>query len=239
VSIRVLIADDQAVFRRGFRALVGDEPDLEVVGEAEDGVQAVALARRRDADVVLMDVRMPRMDGLEATRQLAGPGVADPINVLVLTTFDLDEYVFGALRAGAAGFLLKDAAPQAILDAVRTVARGQGLIAPEVTRRLIARFAAISPDSSRRSLLDGLTEREREVLLLIAQGNSNAEIAQQLVVEEATIKSHVSRLLAKLDLRSRVQAVILAYETGLVTPGIERPASAATPAEADDSRRRD
>ena len=219
MSIRVLIADDQAVFRRGFRALVGDEPDMEVVGEAEDGIQAVALAHRREVDVVLMDIRMPRMDGLEATRQLAGPGVQDAINVLVLTTFDLDEYVFGALRAGAAGFLLKDAEPQAILDAVRTVARGQGLIAPEVTRRLIARFAAISPDTSRRPVLDELTDREREVLLMIAQGHSNAEIAQLLVVEEATVKSHVSRLLAKLRLRSRVQAVILAYETGLVTPG--------------------
>jgi len=222
VSVRVLIADDQAVFRRGFRALVGDEPDLEVVGEAEDGIQAVALARRRQADVVLMDIRMPRMDGLEATRQLAGPGVEDAVNVLVLTTFDLDEYVFGALRAGAAGFLLKDAEPQAILDAVRTVARGQGLIAPEVTRRLIARFADISPDTSREPLLDELTDREREVLLLIAQGNSNAEIAELLVVEEATIKSHVSRLLSKLQLRSRVQAVILAYETGLVSPGSSR-----------------
>ena len=222
MSVRVLIADDQAVFRRGFRALVGDEPDLEVVGEAEDGIQAVALARRRQADVVLMDIRMPRMDGLEATRQLAGPGVEDAVNVLVLTTFDLDEYVFGALRAGAAGFLLKDAEPQAILDAVRTVARGQGLIAPEVTRRLIARFADISPDTSREPLLDELTDREREVLLLIAQGNSNAEIAELLVVEEATIKSHVSRLLSKLQLRSRVQAVILAYETGLVSPGSSR-----------------
>jgi DNA-binding NarL/FixJ family response regulator len=223
----VLIADDQAVFRRGFRALVGDEPDLEVVGEAEDGIQVVSLARRRRADVVLMDIRMPRMDGLEATRQLAGPGAQDPVNVLVLTTFDLDEYVFGALRAGAAGFLLKDAEPQTILDAVRTVARGQGLIAPEVTRRLIARFAAISPDTSRQPLLEDLTDREREVLLLIAQGNSNAEIAQLLGVEEATIKSHVSRLLAKLHLRSRVQAVILAYETGLVTPGSSRTGASA------------
>jgi DNA-binding NarL/FixJ family response regulator len=223
MTIRVLIADDQAVFRRGFRALVGDEPELEVVGEAEDGIQAIALAHRRRPDVVLMDIRMPRMDGLEATRRLAGPGVEHPINVLVLTTFDLDEYVFGALRAGAAGFLLKDAAPLAILDAVRTVARGQGLIAPEVTRRLIARFAEVSPHSARQPLLDALTDREREVLLLIAQGNSNAEIAQHLVVEEATIKSHVSRLLSKLDLRSRVQAVILAYETGLVTPGIGQP----------------
>ena len=227
MSIRVLIADDQAVFRRGFRALVGDEPDLEVVGEAEDGIQAVSLARRRQADVVLMDIRMPRMDGLEATRQLAGPGAQDPVNVLVLTTFDLDEYVFGALRAGAAGFLLKDAEPQTILDAVRTVARGQGLIAPEVTRRLIARFAAISPDTSRQPLLEDLTDREREVLLQIAQGNSNAEIAQLLGVEEATIKSHVSRLLAKLHLRSRVQAVILAYETGLVTPGSSRTGASA------------
>jgi DNA-binding NarL/FixJ family response regulator len=207
------------VFRRGFRALLEDEPDIEVVGEAEDGAQAVALARQRRAEIVLMDVRMPRMDGLEATRRLAGPGVENPVDVLVLTTFDIDEYVFGALAAGASGFLLKDAEPDAVFAAIRTVHRGHGLIAPEVTRRLIARFAAISPTAERSRLVETLSAREREVLVLIASGMSNAQIAGALWLEEATIKSHVSRLLGKLDLRSRVQAVIFAYETGVVTAG--------------------
>jgi DNA-binding NarL/FixJ family response regulator len=219
VSIRILIADDQAVVRSGFRAIFEDEPDLEVVGDAGDGLAAVELARRRKADVVLMDVRMPGMDGLEATRRLAAPGVEDPIDVIVVTTFDLDDYVFGALRAGAAGFLLKDASPETLLAAIRAVAEGQGLIAPEVTRRLIAHFAASTPDPDRRHELERLTEREREVLLEVAQGWSNAEIAQRLFIEEATVKSHVSSVLLKLGLSSRVQAVILSYETGLVTPG--------------------
>jgi DNA-binding NarL/FixJ family response regulator len=223
VSIRLLIADDQPVFRRGFRALLEDEPDIEVVGEAEDGAHAVSLARQRGADVVLMDIRMPRMDGLEATRQLTGPGVEHPIDVLVLTTFDIDEYVFGALTAGASGFLLKDAEPDAVFAAIRTVHRGHGLIAPEVTRRLISRFAAISPTAERGRLLERLSVREREVLVLIASGMSNAQIAGALWLEEATIKGHVSRLLAKLDLRSRVQAVIFAYETGMVTAGTGPP----------------
>ena len=223
MSIRLLIADDQPVFRRGFRALLEDEADIEVVGEAEDGAHAVSLARQRRADLVLMDVRMPRMDGLEATRQLAGPGVEDPVDVLVLTTFDIDEYVFGALAAGASGFLLKDAEPDAVFAAIRTVHRGHGLIAPEVTRRLIARFAAISPTAERGRLLETLSAREREVLILIAGGMSNAQIAGALWLEEATIKSHVSRLLTKLGLRSRVQAVIFAYETGVVTAGIGAP----------------
>jgi DNA-binding NarL/FixJ family response regulator len=223
MSIRLLIADDQPVFRRGFRALLDDEPDIEVVGEAGDGAQAVARARELAADIVLMDIRMPRMDGLEATRRLVGSPTPHPIDVLVLTTFDLDEYVFGALQAGAAGFLLKDATPETVVYAIRTVAAGHGLIAPEVTRRLIARFAAVSPSPARRGLLDALSPREREVLLLLAEGHSNAEIAAALVVEEATVKSHVSRLLAKLELRSRVQATILAYEAGLVTPGGFRP----------------
>jgi DNA-binding NarL/FixJ family response regulator len=218
VSIRILIADDQAVVRSGFRAIFEDEPDLEVVGDAADGLAAVELARRRKADVVLMDVRMPGMDGLEATRRLAGPGVADPIDVIVVTTFDLDDYVFGALRAGAAGFLLKDASPETLLAAIRAVANGQGLIAPEVTRRLIAHFAASAPDPTRRNELARLSEREREVLLEIARGRSNGEIAQGLFIEEATVKSHVSKILLKLGLHSRVQAVILAYETGLVSP---------------------
>jgi DNA-binding NarL/FixJ family response regulator len=210
------------VFRRGFRALLSDEEDFEVVGEAEDGAQAVALARQRGASLVLMDIRMPRMDGLEATRRLAGPGAGDPVDVLVLTTFDLDEYVFGALQAGAAGFLLKDAEPETIFSAIRTVAAGNGLIAPEVTRRLIARFAEVSPVAERRPALEELSAREHEVLLLVARGCSNAEIAAELAVEEATVKKHVSRLLAKLGLRSRVQAVIFSYEIGLVTPGAAR-----------------
>jgi DNA-binding NarL/FixJ family response regulator len=223
MTIKLLIADDQPVFRRGFRALLEDEPDIEVVGEAEDGAQAVTLARQRGAEIVLMDIRMPRMDGLEATRRLAGPGVEDPVDVLVLTTFDIDEYVFGALSAGASGFLLKDAEPDAVFTAIRTLHRGHGLIAPEVTRRLIARFAAISPTADRSRLLETLSAREREVLVLIAHGMSNAEIARALWLEEATIKSHVSGLLAKLDLRSRVQAVIFAYETGVVTAGTGTP----------------
>jgi DNA-binding NarL/FixJ family response regulator len=224
VSIKLLIADDQPVFRRGFRALLEEEADIEVVGEAEDGAHAVSLARQRGADLVLMDIRMPRMDGLEATRRLAGPGVKDPIDVLVLTTFDIDEYVFGALVAGASGFLLKDAEPDAVFAAIRAVHRGHGLIAPEVTRRLIGRFAAIFPTAERGRLLETLSAREREVLVLIASGMSNAQIGRALGLEEATIKSHVSRLLTKLDLRSRVQAVIFAYETGIVTAGTGPPA---------------
>ena len=220
MSIRVLIADDQPVIRSGLRAILEDEPDIEVVGEAEDGVQAVALAPRGGADVVLMDVRMPRMDGIEATRLLTGAGEGGDG---VSTTFDVDEYVFGALRAGASGFLLKDARPDVLVGAIRAVAAGQGLIAPEVTRRLIARFAAVSPEpAAAASGLEELSDREREVLLLIAEGNSNAQIAGILGVEETTVKTHVSAILLKLHLRSRVQAVILAYETGLVTPGARR-----------------
>jgi DNA-binding NarL/FixJ family response regulator len=219
VSIRVVIADDQAVVRSGFRAILEDEPDLEVVGDAADGLAAVEVARSRGADVVLMDIRMPRLDGLGATRRLAGPGAEHPIDVIVVTTFDLDDYVFGALRAGAAGFLLKDASPETLLDAIRAVAKGQGLIAPEVTRRLIARFAATAPDPTRSQELDKLSEREREVLLEVAHGRSNGQVARHLFIEEATVKSHVSSILLKLGLQSRVQAVIFAYETGLVSPG--------------------
>jgi DNA-binding NarL/FixJ family response regulator len=221
VVIRVLIADDQPVVRGGYRMLLESEPDIEVVGEAEDGVQAVALAHRRDADVVLMDVRMPRMDGLEATRALAGPDVApaDRVDVIVVTTFDLDEYVFGALRAGAAGFLLKDAQPDVLMDAIRAVAGGKGLVDPDVTRRLIARFAQLAPDPHRGDQIKTLSDREHAVLLHVAAGRSNAEIAQALMVEESTVKTHVSAVLAKLGLRSRVQAVILAYESGLITAG--------------------
>jgi DNA-binding NarL/FixJ family response regulator len=219
MSVRIVIADDQAVVRSGFRAILEDEPDLEVVGDAADGLAAVEVARGRDADVVLMDIRMPRLDGLQATRRLAGPDVQHPIDVIVVTTFDLDDYVFGALRAGAAGFLLKDASPETLTAAIRAVANGQGLIAPEVTRRLIARFAAATPDPTRRHELDKLSRREREVLLEVARGRSNGQIARRLFIEEATVKSHVSSVLLKLGLHSRVQAVILAYETGLVSPG--------------------
>jgi DNA-binding NarL/FixJ family response regulator len=219
MSIRILIADDQAVVRSGFRMMLETEPDFEIVGEAQDGVEAIALVERRQADVVLMDIRMPGMDGLEATRRLAGPGVENPAKVIVITTFDADDYVFGALRAGAAGFLLKDAQPETLIDAIRRVHEGHGLIAPEVTRRLISEFAAVSPDPSERTRLEALSDRERDVLLLMARGRTNAQIGSDLFVEETTIKSHVSSVLSKLGVSSRVQAVIAAYETGLVNPG--------------------
>jgi DNA-binding NarL/FixJ family response regulator len=219
VSIRLLIADDQAVVRSGFRMILEDEPDLEIVGEAQDGAEAIAMVERREADVVLMDVRMPGMDGLEATRRLAGPGVEHPVKVIVITTFDSDDYVFGALRAGAAGFLLKDAEPAVLIDAIRRVHGGFGLIAPEVTRRLISEFAAVSPDPAEAGRLTTLSGRERDVLLLIASGKTNAQIGTDLFLEETTIKTHVSNVLAKLGVSSRVQAVIAAYETGLVSPG--------------------
>ena len=217
-TIRVLLADDQAVVRRGLRTILEAEPDIEIVGEAADGVEAVALARRRAADLVLMDVRMPRMDGLAATRLLAHPATGDPTDVLVVTTFDLDEVVFAALRAGAAGFLLKSAEPDALVAAVRTVASGQGLISPEVTRRLITEFAATAaPQADAR--IDALTPREREVLMLMARGLSNADVGRELVLEASTVKKHVANVLSKLNLRSRAQAVVFAYEHGLTRPG--------------------
>ncbi len=218
-AIRVLLADDQAVVRRGLRTILEAEPDMEVVGEAADGVEAVALAHRRAADIVLMDIRMPRMDGLAATRLLAHPATGPPIDVLVVTTFDLDEVVFDALRAGAAGFLLKSAEPEALVEAVRTVARGQGLISPEVTRRLITEFAASAPQPRADPRIDALTPREREVLMLMARGLSNADVARELVLEASTVKKHVANVLSKLDLRSRAQAVVFAYEHGLARPG--------------------
>ena len=218
-AIRVLIADDQAVVRRGLRTILEAEDDIEVAGEAADGVEAVALARRRAADVVLMDIRMPRMDGLAATRLLAHPAAGPPIDVLVVTTFDHDEVVFAALRAGAAGFLLKSAEPEALVAAVRTVAGGQGLISPEVTRRLISEFAASAPHPNPDARFDALTTREREVFLLMARGLSNAEVAGELVLESSTVKKHVANVLAKLELRSRAQAVVFAYEHGLARPG--------------------
>jgi DNA-binding NarL/FixJ family response regulator len=218
-AVRVVVADDQELVRSGFAMIVDAQPDLAVVGEAADGDQAVTLARRERADVVLMDVRMPRVDGIEATRRLAGPGVADPVKVVILTTFDLDEYVFAALRAGASGFLLKDVRREDLVHAVRVVARGDALLAPAVTRRLIEDFArrpARSPAAAVAPGLDRLTPREREVLVLIGRGRNNAEIGAELFVGEATVKTHVGRVLMKLDLRDRVHAVIYAYEAGLV-----------------------
>jgi DNA-binding NarL/FixJ family response regulator len=216
--ISVVLADDQAVVRAGFRTILTAEPDITVAGEASDGAQAVRLARRLRPDLVLMDIRMPGTDGIRATEQLAGDGVADPVAVLAVTTFDLDEYVFGALRGGASGFLLKDVEPDELVAAVRTVAGGQGLVAPQVTRRLIAEFARgarPAPDPA----ADRLTDRERETLVLVARGLSNGEIAEHLMVGAATVKSHVASLLAKLGCRDRVQAVIYAYEHGVVLPG--------------------
>ena len=212
---RVLIADDQPLMRTGFRMILDAEPDIEVVGEAADGEEAIRLAAHVRADVVLMDMRMPRLNGIETARRLAGPRVEDPVRVLILTTFDLDEYVLSALRAGASGFLLKDAPPEDLVEAIRIVAAGDALIAPSVTRRLLDRFATSLPDPAaiRPAALDSLTAREVEVLGLVAKGMSNAEIAEHLVVSETTVKTHVGRILAKLDLRDRVQAVVLAYET--------------------------
>ncbi|MEV6669883.1 response regulator transcription factor [Streptomyces sp. NPDC051162] len=223
MTIKVIIVDDQAMVRAGFAALLAAQSDIDVVGDAPDGRQGVELSRRAHPDVVLMDVRMPEMDGLEAARQLLDPppGVTHRPKVLMLTTFDVDDYVYEALRAGASGFLLKDAPPADLISAVRVVAAGEALLAPSVTRRLIADFARQRParrrDPSLR--LRGLTPRETEVLELIARGLSNQEIAASLVVAEQTVKTHIGRVLAKLGLRDRAQAVIFAYESGLVAPG--------------------
>jgi DNA-binding NarL/FixJ family response regulator len=220
MSIRVVVADDQVLVRAGFRLLVESAADLEVVGEAADGAEAVALARRERPEVVLMDIRMPTMDGLEATRRITADELLANVRVLMLTTFDLDEYVYQALRVGASGFLLKDTPPADLLAAIRVVAAGDALLAPAITRRLIAEFAR-RPDPTQvaPAVLDALTDRERVVLTLIARGLSNSEIAEQLVVSPATSKTYVSRLLAKLDARDRAQLVAIAYESGLVTPG--------------------
>ncbi|HEX8104331.1 MAG TPA: response regulator transcription factor [Solirubrobacteraceae bacterium] len=218
--IRVVIADDHELMRGGLRAMLGAQEDLEVVGEAADGGEAVEQALALRPDVVIMDIRMPRVDGIEATRRLAAHGPGAP-RVLVLTTFDLDEYVWEALRAGAGGFMLKDAPPRQLAEAVRTVAAGESLLAPAVTRRLVERFVRTPPTggAAQQQRFAELTERELEVLGLIARGLSNAEIAGKLFLSEATVKTHVTRILGKLDLRDRVQAVVLAYETGLVRPG--------------------
>ena len=218
MTIRVVIADDQGMVRSGFSTLLNSEPDIEVIGEAVNGQEAIARAAQLRPDVMLMDVRMPVLDGLQATREItAMPGAP---KVLVLTTFDLDDYVYQALRWGASGFLLKDASARELADAVRIVAAGDALLSPGVTRRLIAEFARMgAPRGPSRDNLDGLTERECEVLALVARGMSNAEIAGRLVVAEQTIKTHVSRILMKLGLRDRTQAVVLAYETGLIQPG--------------------
>jgi len=221
MSTRCLIADDQAMVREGFAAVLDAQDGLLVVGQAADGAEAVREARRLRPDVVLMDVRMPMMDGLEATRQILDPAAGDARpRVLMLTTFDLDDYVYEALSAGASGFLLKDAPAAELVHAVRVVAAGDALLAPSVTRRLIAEFASQQrPTSPPPPSLNALTPRETEVLRLIARGLSNAEISQELTIAEQTTKTHVGRILAKLDLRDRAQAVVLAYESGLVTPG--------------------
>jgi DNA-binding NarL/FixJ family response regulator len=216
--IRVAVADDQVLVRSGFAVLLGSAPDIEVVGEAANGNEAIALVQRTRPDVVLMDIRMPELDGLEATRSIVGDGVAT--RVLILTTFDLDEYVYGALRAGASGFLLKDTEPEELLAAVRVVADGDALLAPRITKRLIEQFAdgAAGPVTPHPAL-ESLTEREAEVLVEVAKGSSNAEIAEALFMSHATAKTHVSRLLTKLDARDRAQLVVIAYESGVVTPG--------------------
>jgi DNA-binding NarL/FixJ family response regulator len=220
MSIRLLIVDDQELVRTGFRLFLETQVDLEVVGEAADGAEAIERARELRPDVVLMDIRMPGMDGVEATASLLAAGIEPRPRVLVLTTFDLDEYVFGAIRAGAAGFLLKDAPRARLLEAIRVVHSGEALLSPSITRKLIEDFAARSePPAPSTALLERLTPREREVLVQVAQGLSNAEIALRLVVSEATVKSHVGSILAKLDLRDRVQAVVFAYEQGIVVAG--------------------
>ena len=231
MTVRIVLADDQALLRKGFRMILESEDDMEIVGEAANGQDAVRLAGLYAPDVVLMDVRMPVLDGIEATRAITTSG--DATRVLILTTFDLDEYAFGALRAGASGFLLKDVPPPELVDAIRTVARGDAVVSPRITRRLLEEYAHQLPDLSggadgtgmlpggEELALAGLTEREHEVLLAVAEGLSNAEIAERLFVSEATVKSHVGRLLAKLGLRDRVQAVVFAFQSGLVKPSPE------------------
>jgi DNA-binding NarL/FixJ family response regulator len=218
--VRLVVADDHQIVRNGFASLLDTQPDFTVVGTAEDGAEAVRLCQAADPDIVLMDVRMPGMDGIEATRQLTGPGAERP-RILILTTFDLDDYVYDALRAGASGFLLKDVTAEQLFHAVRVIAAGEALLAPTVTRRLISEFARQRPraDAPGAGRLATLTPRETQVLRLVAEGLSNPEIAARFLVTEETVKTHVSRMLAKLGLRDRTQAVVTAYETGLVVPG--------------------
>ena len=219
MSIRVVLADDEQLVRAGFRLILESEPDFEVVGEAGNGAEAVERVRELDPDVVLMDIQMPGMDGLEATRQIVALGREDTSRVLVLTTFDVDEYVYEALRAGASGFLLKRTPAADLLAGIRIVAAGEALLAPSVTRRLIDQFAHKQPEARADArALSEITDREREVLALVARGLSNAEIAEQLVLSEGTVKTHIKHILGKLDLRDRTQAVIFAYDTGLVEP---------------------
>ncbi|WP_327670774.1 MULTISPECIES: response regulator transcription factor [unclassified Streptomyces] len=220
MSIKVMLVDDQVLLRTGFRMVLAAQPDMEVVAEAGDGVEALEVLRSTSVDVVLMDVRMPKLDGVETTRRICDEN--DPPKVLILTTFDLDEYAFSGLRAGASGFMLKDVPPGELLTAIRAVHSGDAVVAPSTTRRLLDRFAPMlpsGPDQPQHKRLQRLTEREREVMVLVAQGHSNGEIAARLVLSEATVKTHVGRILTKLDLRDRVQVVVLAYETGLVRAG--------------------
>jgi DNA-binding NarL/FixJ family response regulator len=218
MSIRVVIADDQSMVRAGFRSLLQAEPDIDVVAEAADGEQAIAAVRRFKPDVTLMDIRMPNVDGLEATRRIVEAGSAT--RILILTTFDLDEYVYAGLRAGASGFLLKDASPEQLIAAIHVLVEGEAVLAPSVTRRVVEAFARLpAPQDDLQAALVTLTTREREVLALMARGRSNSELAEALVVSEATAKTHVRNVLAKLDLRDRVHAVVFAYECGLVQPG--------------------
>ncbi|MEV0148658.1 MULTISPECIES: response regulator transcription factor [unclassified Nonomuraea] len=217
--IHVLLADDQTLVRAGFRSILSDEDDLDVVAEAANGEEAVEQARRHRPDVVLMDIRMPRLDGLEATRRIVADPRLDGVKVIILTTFDLDDYVYGALRSGASGFLVKDTEPAELIHAVRVVARGDALIAPSITRRLIAEFAGRVKRPEPGPRLNALTEREREVMSLVAAGLSNDEIAARLVLSPATAKTHVSRIMTKLAARDRAQLVVIAYEAGMITPG--------------------
>jgi DNA-binding NarL/FixJ family response regulator len=222
MTVRVLIADDQHLVRTGLKVILDSEPDIEVIGEATDGREAVSMTRELRPDVAVMDIRMPELDGIEATKQITAHNREPRTRVLMLTTFDLDEYVFEALRAGASGFLLKDVPATQLAASVRMIAAGDALLAPTITRRLIEQFVAARPAAPPPPGLDELTPRELEVFRLVAKGMSNAEIAAELVIGEATVKTHLTRLLMKLDLRDRVQAVVLAYETGVISPGLGR-----------------